>query len=158
MKNGGVMGKGLVMGEFFGVIRLSFAVLGGWLGWFLGGWGGSLYALVLFITIDYVTGVMCAVVDRELSSEIGAKGIMGKAVILMLVGVGALLDRYVVKSGEVARTAVIFYYISNEGISILENATRLGLPVPEKLREMLEQIKKDEKDEKDKEGDLDDGD
>ena len=141
------------MKEFFSAIQLSFAALGGWLGWFLGGWGGPLYALVLFITIDYITGVMCAIVDRKLSSEIGAKGIMGKVVILMLVGVGALLDRYVIGSGEVVRTAVIFYYVSNEGVSILENAARLGLPVPEKLKEMLEQLKKDKK-----EGDLDDGD
>ena len=141
------------MKELFSAIQLSFAALGGWLGWFLGGWSGPLYALVLFITIDYITGVMCAIVDRKLSSEIGAKGIMGKVVILMLVGVGALLDRYVIGSGEVVRTAVIFYYVSNEGVSILENAARLGLPVPEKLKEMLEQLKKDKK-----EGDLDDGD
>lgn len=132
------------MKELFHISHLIITALGGWIGWFLGGWGGPLYALVLFITIDYITGVMCAVADRKLSSEIGFKGICRKMVIIMLVGVGAMLDGYVIKSGEVVRTAVIFYYLSNEGLSILENAARLGLPVPEKLRDMLEQLKKED--------------
>lgn len=133
------------MKEFAGVIQFVFALLGGWIGWFLGGWDGPLYALVVFITVDYITGLMCAVSDKSLSSEIGFKGIFRKVVILMLVGVGALLDTYIIKSGEIMRTAVIFYYVSNEGISILENAAHLGLPVPDKLKDVLEQLKnKDE--------------
>ena len=131
------------MREFWSVIQAVFAAVGGWLGYFLGGWDGALYALIAFITIDYVTGVMRAVVEKKLSSEIGFKGTFRKVVILALVGVGSILDRHVIGSGGVMRTAVIFYYLSNEGISILENATYLGLPVPEKLKGVLEQLRSD---------------
>lgn len=127
------------------LIQFIFTVIGGWLGYFLGGWDGALYALITFITIDYVTGVMCAISDRRLSSEVGFRGICRKVIILALVGVGSILDRHVIGTGSVLRTAVIFYYLSNEGISILENATRLGLPVPEKLKNVLEQLKEEEK-------------
>lgn len=133
------------MKDFCNIIQLLFAALGGWLGYFLGGWDGALYALITFITIDYVTGVMCAIFDRRLSSEVGFRGICRKVIILALVGVGSILDRHVIGTGSVLRTAVIFYYLSNEGISILENATRLGLPVPEKLKNVLEQLKEEEK-------------
>lgn len=127
------------------LIQFIFTVIGGWLGYFLGGWDGALYALITFITIDYVTGVMCAISDRRLSSEVGFRGICRKVIILALVGVGSILDRHIIGTGSVLRTAVIFYYLSNEGISILENATRLGLPVPEKLKNVLEQLKEEEK-------------
>lgn len=129
------------MKEIIEVGKLLFAAIGGWLGWFLGGWDGPIYALVAFITIDYITGLMCAISDKDLSSEIGFKGIAKKVFILMLVGIGAILDREVIRTGEVVRTAVIFYYLSNEGISILENASRLNLPVPERLSEVLKQLK-----------------
>lgn len=137
------------MKEFWNLIQFAFTTLGGWLGYFLGGWDGALYALVTFITIDYITGVMCAVSDRRLSSEIGFRGICRKVIILALVGVGSVLDREIIGTGSVLRTAVIFYYLSNEGISILENATRLGLPVPEKLKNVLEQLKNDKREGKD---------
>jgi len=132
------------MKDMWNLIQLEFAAVGGWFGWFLGGWDGTIMALVLFITIDYMTGIMCAVSDKSLSSEIGFNGIFRKVVILMLVGIGALMDRYIIGNGEILRTAVIFYYLSNEGISILENAAHLGLPVPEKLKGVLEQLKDDE--------------
>ena len=125
------------------LIQFIFAALGGWLGYFLGGWDGALYALITFITVDYITGVMCAVSDKRLSSEIGFRGICRKVIILALVGVGSILDRQIIGAGSTLRTAVIFYYLSNEGISILENAARLGLPVPEKLKNVLEQLKED---------------
>lgn len=131
------------MKEFWGLIQFAFALLGGWVGYFLGGWDGALYALVTFITVDYVTGVMCAISDRRLSSEVGFRGICRKVIILALVGVGSILDRNVIGTGSVLRTAVIFYYLSNEGISILENASRLGLPVPPKIQRVLEQLKED---------------
>lgn len=131
------------MKEFWNLIQLVFAMLGGWVGYFLGGWDGALYALVTFITVDYVTGVMCAISDRRLSSEVGFRGICRKVIILALVGVGSILDRNVIGTGSVLRTAVIFYYLSNEGISILENASRLGLPVPPKIQRVLEQLKED---------------
>ena len=128
------------MKEFWNTIQLVFTGIGGWLGYFLGGWDGLLYALIAFVAIDYVTGVMCAISNHTLSSEVGFKGICRKVLIFLLVGIGSILDAHVIGSGSVLRTAVIFFYISNEGFSILENAARLGLPVPEKIRVVLEQL------------------
>lgn len=128
------------MKEFWNTIQLVFTGIGGWLGYFLGGWDGLLYALIAFVAIDYVTGVMCAISNHTLSSEVGFKGICRKVLIFLLVGIGSILDAHVIGSGSVLRTAVIFFYISNEGVSILENAARLGLPVPEKIKVVLEQL------------------
>ncbi len=122
-------------------IQLAFTAIGGFFGWFLGGWDGFLYALVAFVVIDYITGLMAAAVERKVSSEVGFKGIFKKALIFMLVGVGSILDRQVIGDGSVLRTAVIFFYLSNEGISIIENAGRIGLPIPRKLKDILEQLK-----------------
>ena len=128
------------MKEFWNTIQLIFAGLGGWLGYFLGGCDGLLYALLAFVVLDYITGIMCAVVDHQLSSEIGFRGIFKKVLIFALVGVGHILDTYVIGTGYILRTAVIFFYLSNEGISLLENAGHLGLPIPEKLKAVLEQL------------------
>ncbi len=128
------------MKEFWNTIQLVFTGIGGWLGYFLGGWDGLLYALIAFVAIDYVTGVMCAISNHTLSSEVGFKGICRKVLIFLLVGIGSILDAHVIGSGSVLRTAVIFFYISNEGVSILENAAHLGLPVPEKIKVVLEQL------------------
>lgn len=140
------------MKEFWNVIQLVFAAIGGWLGWFMGGCDGLLYALIAFVAADYITGVMCAIIDKKLSSEVGFKGIFKKVLIFMLVGVANILDVQVIGSGCVLRTAVIFFYISNEGVSLLENAGHLGLPIPAKLKDVLEQLhdraeKEDEKNE-----------
>ena len=128
------------MKEFWNVIQLVFTAVGGWLGWFLGGCDGLLYALIAFVTIDYITGVMCAVADHNLSSEVGFKGIAKKVLIFLLVGIGHILDTQVIGSGSVLRTAVIFFYLSNEGVSLIENAAHLGLPIPAKLKAVLEQL------------------
>lgn len=128
------------MKEFWNVIQMVFAAVGGWLGYFLGGYDGLLYALVVFMVVDYITGVMCAVSDKKLSSAVGFKGICRKVLILMLVGIANLLDVQVIGTGAVLRTAVIFFYLSNEGVSLLENAAHLGLPIPEKLKEILAQL------------------
>jgi len=128
------------MKEFWNMIQVIFTGIGGWLGYFLGGCDGLLYALLAFVVIDYLTGVMCAVSDRKLSSEVGFKGICRKVLIFLLVGIGSILDAQVIGTGSVLRTAVIFFYLSNEGISILENAAHLGLPVPDKLKLVLEQL------------------
>ena len=128
------------MKEFWNTIQVIFAGLGGWLGWFLGGCDGLLYALVLFVTVDYITGVMCAAADHKLSSEVGFKGICRKVLIFLLVGIGHVLDTQIIGTGSVLRTAVIFFYLSNEGVSLLENAGHLGLPIPEKLKVVLEQL------------------
>jgi toxin secretion/phage lysis holin len=121
-------------------VQAVFTAAGGFLGWFLGGPDGFLYALIAFVAIDYLTGVMCAIADRKLSSEVGAKGIFKKVLIFVLVGVGHIIDSQVLVSGGAIRTAVIFFYLSNEGISILENAAHVGLPIPEKLKAVLEQL------------------
>lgn len=128
------------MKEFWNVIQLVFAALGGWLGWFLGGCDGLLIALVVFVVIDYVTGVMCAIVDKKLSSEVGFRGIFKKILIFLMVGIAHLLDVNVIGSGSVLRTAAVFFYVSNEGVSLVENAAHLGLPIPAKLKAVLEQL------------------
>ena len=128
------------MKEFWNSIQFVFAAVGGWLGYFLGGYDGLLYALVVFMAADYITGIMCAVSDKKLSSEVGFKGICRKVLILMLVGIANLLDVQVIGTGAVLRTAVIFFYLSNEGVSLLENAAHLGLPIPEKLKAILAQL------------------
>lgn len=128
------------MKEFWNTIQLAFAAVGGWLGYFLGGCDGLLYALIAFVAIDYITGVMCAISDKTLSSEVGFKGICRKVLIFLLVGIGHIVDAQVIGSGGVLRTAVIFFYLSNEGISLIENAAHLGLPVPDKLKAVLEQL------------------
>ena len=128
------------MKEFWNVIQAVFAAVGGWLGYFLGGCDGLVTALVVFVVVDYITGVMCAVSDRKLSSAVGYRGVMRKVVIFILVGVASLLDTHVLGEVGILRTAVIFFYISNEGLSLLENAAHLGLPIPEKMRLVLEQL------------------
>ncbi len=128
------------MKEFWNTIQLIFTAVGGWLGYFLGGCDGLLIALVVFAVVDYITGVMCAVADKELSSEVGFKGICRKVLIFILVGIANILDVQVIGTGSILRTAVIFFYLSNEGVSLLENAGHLGLPIPEKLKLVLEQL------------------
>ena len=128
------------MKEFWNMVQMVFAAVGGWLGYFLGGNDGLLIALVLFVAVDYLTGVMCAVSDKVLSSNVGFKGICRKVLIFLLVGIANILDIHVIGTGSVLRTAVIFFYISNEGVSLLENAAHLGLPVPEKIKAVLEQL------------------
>ena len=128
------------MKEFWNTVQIAFAAVGGWLGWFLGGCDGLLFALLAFVVIDYATGIMCAVVDKKLSSSVGFKGIFKKVLIFALVGIGHILDTFVIQSGAVLRTAIIFFYISNEGVSLLENAGHLGLPIPQKLKDVLTQL------------------
>ena len=128
------------MKEFWNTIQLIFAAVGGWLGYFLGRCDGLLYALIAFVAIDYITGVMCAISDKTLSSEVGFKGICRKVLIFLLVGIGHIVDAQVIGNGGVMRTAVIFFYLSNEGVALIENAAHLGLPVPDKLKAVLEQL------------------
>ena len=128
------------MKQIWSGIQIAFTAFGGFLGWFLGGVDGFLYELIVFGVIDYITGVMCAITDKNLSSAIGFKGICRKVLIFTLVGIGNVVDVYVLGQGGVLRTAVIFFYLSNEGVSILENSAHLGLPIPEKLKDVLEQL------------------
>jgi len=128
------------MKEIWNWIQVVITAIGGFFGWFLGGADGFLYALLVFVVIDYLTGVLCAIADRSLSSEVGFIGISRKVLIFVLVGVANILDVYVIGDGSVLRTAIVFFYLSNEGISLLENSAHLGLPIPEKLKDVLEQL------------------
>jgi len=136
----GRKGKGNVMQNVIDKIELAFAAFGGFLGWFFGGFDGFLYALIIFVVMDYFTGVLAAGVRKELSSEVGFKGIAKKVVIFVLVGIANIIDTQIIQNGSAIRTAVIFFYLSNEGLSILENSAVIGLPIPEKLQEMLKQL------------------
>lgn len=128
------------MKEFWNTIQLIFTAIGGWLGWFLGGCDGLMIALIIFVVTDYITGVMCAVADKKLSSSVGFKGICRKVLVFIMIGIANALDIYVLDHAGVLRTAIIFFYISNEGLSLVENSVHLGLPVPEKLKDVLEQL------------------
>ena len=128
------------MKEFWNTIQLAFAAVGGWLGYFLGGCDGLLYALIAFVAIDYITGVMCAISDKTLSSEVGFRGICRKVLIFLLVGIGNIIDVQVLGSPGVLRTAVIFFYLSKKDETLLENAAHLGLPVPDAIKTVLEQL------------------
>ncbi|HMM32620.1 MAG TPA: phage holin family protein [Clostridia bacterium] len=121
-------------------VQMAFAAIGGWLGYFVGGADGLLITLLVFMVLDYITGVMCGIVDKKLSSAVGFKGLFRKVLIFALVGVGHVVDTSVIGTGGALRSAVICFYLSNEGLSMLENATHLGLPVPEKLKEILAQL------------------
>ena len=140
------------------VICGAFAGIGGVLGWFLGGLDGFMWALIVFVLVDYLTGVTAAAVKRELSSEIGAKGIAKKVFEFLLVGIANVLDKQILQQGAALRTLVIFFYVANEGLSILENCTKIGLPVPKFLKKLLKQLKdkgdgkEDDKDKKDEGG------
>ena len=127
-------------------IQTVFAAIGGWLGWVLGGMDGFVYALVAFAVIDYVTGIMCAVVEKNLSSEVGFRAIFKKITIFAMVALGHILDTHIIgpigTAGDYStiRTAIIFFFLANEGLSLLENSTRLGLPIPQKLKDVLAQL------------------
>jgi toxin secretion/phage lysis holin len=126
-------------------IQMIFTAIGGYLGWLMGGFDGFMYALLAFVVIDYITGLMVAVLEKKLSSEVGFRGIFKKILIFIMVGIGNIIDTYLIKNGSAIRTAVIFFYLSNEGISILENTGKIGLPIPEKLKKALEQLNKEDK-------------
>ncbi|MCB6415042.1 phage holin family protein [Faecalimonas umbilicata] len=128
------------MKNFWNMAQLAFAAIGGGLGWFFGEMDGFFYALIAFVVIDYLTGVMCAILDKTLSSNVGFRGIFRKVLIFVMVGIGHVIDTQLIGNGDALRTAVIFFYISNEGVSLLENAAHVGLPVPEKLKNVLAQL------------------
>lgn len=129
------------MKELWNVVQVLFAALGGVLSWFFGTMDGFMYALIALAVCDYITGVMCAIVNKKLSSAVGFRGIFKKVLMFLVVGVAHVFDT-LMHTGNTLRTAVIFFYISNEGVSLIENATILGLPVPKQLKNVLAQIKK----------------
>ena len=121
-------------------IQMAVAAIGGWLGYFLGGMDGLMIALIVFMALDYITGLMCAMIDKKLSSAVGFKGICKKVLILLLVGVAHIVDLHVVGTGSALRSAVVCFYLSNEGVSLLENTAHLGLPIPDRLKDILSQL------------------
>ena len=121
-------------------IQMAVAAIGGWIGYFVGGVDGLMTALLIFMALDYITGLMCAIADKKLSSAVGFRGICKKVLILMLVGVAHIVDLHVVGTGDALRSAVVCFYLSNESVSMLENAAHLGLPIPEKLKSVLAQL------------------
>jgi len=132
------------MKDIINILQIIVAAIGGTIGYFLGGLDGFLYALIAFVVIDYLTGIMVAILERKLSSEIGFRGIFKKVLIFSLVAVAHIIDSQLIQTGSAIRTAVIFFYLSNEGISILENTAKIGLPIPQKLRTVLDQLNKEE--------------
>ena len=121
-------------------IQMAVAAICGWIGYFVGGVDGLMTALLIFMALDYITGLMCAIADKKLSSAVGFRGICKKVLILMLVGVAHIVDLHVVGTGDALRSAVVCFYLSNESVSMLENAAHLGLPIPEKLKSVLAQL------------------
>ena len=121
-------------------IQMAVAAIGGWIGYFVGGVDGLMTALLIFMVLDYITSLMCAIADKKLSSAVGFRGICKKVLILMLVGVAHIVDLHVVGTGDALRSAVVCFYLSNESVSMLENAAHLGLPIPEKLKSVLAQL------------------
>jgi len=128
------------MKEVWSWIQIALTAIGGFIGGFLGGVDGFLYALIAFVVIDYITGVMVGITQKKLSSEVGFKGICKKVLIFLLVGVGSIIDTKILGEGNALRTASVFFYLSNEGISIIENVAIIGLPIPQKLKDVLEQL------------------
>ncbi|HFH8513469.1 TPA: holin family protein [Streptococcus agalactiae] len=134
------------MKELLATNKVLFSAIGGLIGSIFGEVDGFFFALMIFIAIDYIIGLMAAAVEKRLASNIGFKGIFKKIAILFLVSVGHLIDTEIIKQGGAIRTMVIFFYLSNEGLSILENAVRIGLPIPEKLQALLKQFNEKEGD------------
>jgi toxin secretion/phage lysis holin len=132
------------MKDIINIIQIIVAAIGGTIGYFLGGLDGFLYALIVFVVIDYLTGIMVAILERKLSSEVGFRGIFKKVLIFSLVAVAHIIDSQLIQTGSAIRTAVIFFYLSNEGISIIENTAKIGLPIPEKLKTVLKQLNKED--------------
>lgn len=133
------------MKDVISTVQLIFTAIGGYIGWFLGGFDGLIYSLVAFVVIDYITGLMVAVLEKKVSSSIGFKGIFKKVLIFTFVGIGHIVDFHIIKNGSAVRTAVIFFYLSNEGLSIIENSVKVGLPIPEKLKQVFLSMKEEKK-------------
>jgi toxin secretion/phage lysis holin len=128
------------MNDIVNNCKIVIAALGGVLGWLLGGFDSLVYALIAFVAIDYITGIFVAIHKRKVSSEIGYKGICKKVMIFLLVAIGNIIDQHIIRTGTAIRTMIIMFYLTNEGISIIENTGKLGLPIPGKLRNILKQL------------------
>ncbi len=129
------------MSKFQIIIDSIAGAVGAVLGFMYGEVTGLFWALIAFMALDYITGVIVAIIEKRLSSEVGFRGLAKKFLILVFVAVGHIADTYILGGTPAAMSAVMLFYIANEGISIIENAAALGLPVPKKLTNIMEQIK-----------------
>lgn len=130
------------------IVKSISGAIGAVVGFLYGEVNGLFIAIIALMVLDYITGILCAVISKTLSSEVGFRGLVKKFVILLVIAVGHLVDAYVIGTGSAVMSAVMLFFAANEGISILENAAILGLPIPQKLKDVLEQLK-----DKDKDGD-----
>ena len=126
-------------------IKVFIATIGTLFTWLFGAWDTALVVLIVFMLLDYGTGVLRGYINKELSSDVGLKGIARKAVIFIVLIVAVMLDRLLNTGNWVFRSLVCYFYIANEGISLLENCASLGLPIPEKLKDALAQLKEGNK-------------
>ena len=131
------------MSKFKEIIRPIFTLFGSCLGFFLGDMDIFIYTLLAFVICDYISGIIRAGFERKLSSKVGFRGIFKKIMIFIIVGIANLCDKNLVQNQAMIRSAIIFFYIANEGLSILENSLAIGLPIPEKLKILLEQFKEE---------------
>lgn len=129
------------MDKVFEYVKIVITAFGTGLTWLFGSWDTAVAVLIFFMVADYVSGVICGYISKELSSDVGLKGLSRKFLIILVLMGAVALDRLTGTGQWVFRTLVCYFYIANEGISLLENATRLGLPVPEKLKDALVQLK-----------------
>lgn len=129
------------MSKFQIIIDSIAGAVGAVLGFMYGEVSGLFWALIAFMALDYITGVIVAIIEKRLSSEVGFRGLAKKFLILVFVAVGHIADTYILGGTPAAMSAVMLFYIANEGISIIENATALGLPVPKKITGLMEQIR-----------------
>ena len=128
------------MDNVISTIKWTAAALGGVAGVLVGERDGALLAIIIFMAIDYLTGIMVAIKHGKLNSEVGFVGLGKKAMILLVVVLGNVLDVYVIGNGAAMRTAVIAFYLANEGLSILENMGKFGVPYPPALKKVLAQL------------------
>lgn len=127
------------------IFKSIIATIGTGFTWLFGAWNTALGVLILFMILDYATGVLRGYINKKLSSNIGLHGIARKAVIFVVLIVAVALDRLLNTGNWVFRTLVCYFYIANEGLSLIENCSALGLPIPDKLKEALAQLKDGEK-------------
>ncbi|WP_394373068.1 holin family protein [Anaerococcus vaginalis] len=135
--------KGESMDKFKDLVKIFFTIFGSLIGFFLGDLDIFIYSLTAFVICDYISGIIRAGFERKLSSKIGFKGILKKIMIFIIVGIANICDKSLIKNEPMIRNAIIFFYIANEGLSILENALAIDLPIPKKLKILLEQFKEE---------------
>ena len=123
------------------IIKTVSGAVGAVIGFLYGEITWLFIAIIALMALDYITGILCGIAAKALSSETGFRGLVKKLMILVIIAVGHLVDNYIIGAGSALMTAVILFFAANEGISILENAAKLGLPIPQKLKEILDQLK-----------------